>query len=178
MNETPLRIGIVGAGENTKLRHIPGLKAIKGVEIVSVCNRSLESGERVAKEFGISEVYKNWQELVRDKDIDAVVIGTWPYMHCPVTVAALEAGKHVMCEARMACNAKEAHRMLDAARICPNLSHRWCRRRLRCESIARYSGCLPKDLLARRWPLKFARAGYFSTQPPRCTGGRISITAA
>ena len=121
MNDTALRIGVVGAGENTKLKHIPGLKVIKGVEIVSVCNRSLESGERAAKEFGISEVYRNWQELVADKDIDAVVIGTWPYMHCPITVAALEAGKHVMCEARMACNAKEAHRMCDAARIRPQL---------------------------------------------------------
>ena len=118
---TLLRVGIVGAGENTKLRHIPGLKAINGVEIFSVCNRSLESGERVAKEFGIGEVYKNWQELVADKDIDAVVIGTWPYMHCPITVAALEAGKHVMCEARMACNAKEAHRMFDAAQKHPHL---------------------------------------------------------
>jgi predicted dehydrogenase len=122
MNEiAPLKVGIVGAGENTKIRHIPGLKAIKGVEIVSVCNRSLESGERVAKEFGISEVYKNWRELVSDKDIDAVVIGTWPYMHCPITVAALEAGKHVMCEARMACDAKEAHLMLAAARARPDL---------------------------------------------------------
>lgn len=122
MNENmPLRVGIVGAGENTKLRHIPGLLAIEGVEIVSVCNRSLESGERVAREFGIGEVFKNWQELVADKDIDAVVIGTWPYMHCPITVAALEAGKHVMCEARMAANAAEAHRMLDAARSRPHL---------------------------------------------------------
>jgi predicted dehydrogenase len=75
----------------------------------------------VAKEFGISEVYKNWQELVADKDIDAVVIGTWPYMHCPITVAALEAGKHVMCEARMACNAKDAHCMFEAARSRPQL---------------------------------------------------------
>jgi predicted dehydrogenase len=122
MDEPPvLRIGIVGAGENARLRHIPGLKAIEGVEIVSVCNRSLESSERVAKEFGIAEVFRNWQELVSDKDIDAVVIGTWPYMHCAITVAALEADKHVLCEARMASNAKEAHEMLKAARARPQL---------------------------------------------------------
>jgi predicted dehydrogenase len=118
---TPLKIGIVGAGENTKLRHIPGLKAIEGVEIVSVCNRSLESSTRAAKEFGIGDVFKNWRELVTDKDIDAVVIGTWPYMHCSAAVAALEAGKHVMCEARMASTAKEAHLMLAAARARPEL---------------------------------------------------------
>lgn len=103
------------------MRHIPGLKVIKDVEIISVCNRSIESGSKVAKEFGISEVYSNWQELIVDKDIDAVVIGTWPYMHCRVTVAALKAGKHVMCKARMACNAKEAHAMLDASRSRPQL---------------------------------------------------------
>src|SRR5512140_514574 len=118
---TKLRIGIVGAGQNTRLRHIPGLQAIKDVEIVSVCNRTVESGSRVAKEFGIGEVYDNWQELISDTDIDAVVIGTWPYMHCRVTVAALKAGKHVMCEARMACNAKEAHAMLNASQLRPQL---------------------------------------------------------
>ena len=50
-----------------------------------------------------------------DPDIDAIVIGTWPYLHCPITLAALEAGKHVLTEARMSMNAAEAHRMLAAA---------------------------------------------------------------
>ena len=53
--------------------------------------------------------------------LDAVVIGTWPYLHCPVTLAALAAGKHVFTEARMAMNAAEAHLMLEAARRNPHL---------------------------------------------------------
>src|SRR5262249_16823241 len=56
------------------------------------------------------------QDLVADPGIDAVVVGTWPYLHCPVTLAALEAGKHVLTEARMSLDAAEAHRMLAAAR--------------------------------------------------------------
>ncbi|MFH1605245.1 MAG: Gfo/Idh/MocA family oxidoreductase [Pseudomonadota bacterium] len=121
MSDQRVRIGIVGAGNNTRTRHIPGLKAIPGVEIVSVANRSRESGARVAAEFGIARVYDSWQELVRADDIDAVCIGTWPNMHCPVTVAALEAGKHVLCEARMAMNAAEAKTMLAASRKRPEL---------------------------------------------------------
>ena len=121
MTQDNIRVGIIGAGANTRDRHIPGLQAIEGVEIVAVCNRSQESGERVAQRFGIERACTNWQEIVHAADIDAVVIGTWPYMHRLVTVAALEADKHVMCEARMAMNAPEAHCMYDALRSRPHL---------------------------------------------------------
>lgn len=114
-NET-IQVGVIGAGANTTSRHIPGLQAIEGVEVVSLCNRSRESSERVAQQFGIPTIYENWQELVAAEDTNAIVIGTWPYMHCRVTLAALEANKHVMCEARMAMNAQEAHAMRAAAR--------------------------------------------------------------
>ncbi len=110
-----VRIGIVGAGDNTRVYHIPGFQAIDGVEIVSVCNRTRESSQRVADQFGIPKVYDHWPELVEADDIDAICIGTWPYLHCPVTLAALESNKHVLCEARMAMNADEAHRMLEAS---------------------------------------------------------------
>jgi predicted dehydrogenase len=116
-----IRVGFVGAGNNTRRHHIPKLRAQAGVELVSVANRTKESGERVAREFGIGKVFDDWRELVRDRDIDAVCIGTWPYMHCAITTAALEAGKHVLCEARMAMNAAEGRRMLEAARRVPHL---------------------------------------------------------
>jgi predicted dehydrogenase len=117
----PIKVGIVGAGNNTRVRHIPGLQAIDGVEIVSVCNRSRESSQRVADQFHIPKVYDDWRELVGAGDTDAIVIGTWPYMHCEMTCAALDAGKHVMCEARMAMNASEAHTMLNKSRQHSNL---------------------------------------------------------
>ncbi len=121
MSERRIRVGIVGAGTNTQLRHIPGLQALAGVEIVSVCNRSRASSQKVAQAFGISRVYDDWRELVAADDIDAVVIGTWPYLHCPITLAALAADKHVLCEARMAMNAREAHEMLAAAEAKPHV---------------------------------------------------------
>ncbi len=117
----PVRMGFVGAGANTRQMHIPGFQAIAGVELVGVANRSRASGERVAGEFGIARVFEDWEELVASPEIDAVCIGTWPYMHCPVTIAAHENGKHVLCEARMAMNADEAHRMLASAENHPHL---------------------------------------------------------
>src|SRR5438132_10596367 len=115
-----LRIGLIGAGANTRSRHIPGLKAIEDVEIVAVCNRRPGSTAAAAREFGIRKTFEHWQDLVADPDIDAVVIGTWPYLHCPITLAALEAGKHVLTEARLSMNADEAHRMLTAAQTHPD----------------------------------------------------------
>jgi len=121
MSSETVRVGIIGAGSNTRSRHIPGLQAIEGVEIVSVCNRTRASSQRAAKEFGIPKVYDNWKELIDAEDTNAIVIGTWPYLHCRTTLAALAADKHVMCEARMAMNASEAHAMRDAARARPHL---------------------------------------------------------
>lgn len=110
----PLRIGIVGAGANTRERHIPGLRACPGVEIAAVVNRSRASSERAARELGIPRVVADWRELVDSPGIDAICIGTWPYLHAEVTNAALAAGKHVLCEARMAMNAAEAEAMQAA----------------------------------------------------------------
>src|SRR5437868_3415306 len=118
---TKLRIGLIGAGSNTRARHIPGLRALPDVDIVAVCNRRPESTRAAAAEFGIPRTFDRWQDLVADPGIDAVVIGTWPYLHCPITLAALAAGKHVLTEARLAMNAAEAHRMWAAAKARPDL---------------------------------------------------------
>ena len=100
-NET-VRIGVVGAGDATRSGHIPKFRAIEGVEVVGVVNRSRQSSQRVADELGIPTVYENWRDLVADPDIDAVFIGTWPHMHRPVVLGALEHDKHVLTEARFA----------------------------------------------------------------------------
>lgn len=116
-----IRIGIVGLGANTRLRHIPGLLACDDVELHGVCNRSTKTTRRAAVEYRIPKDYDRWEDLVADPDLDAVVIGTWPYLHCPITLAALQAGKHVLTEARMAMNAAEAHQMYAASQAHPDL---------------------------------------------------------
>jgi predicted dehydrogenase len=121
MPNRPLRVGLIGAGANTRARHIPGLRALAEVTLVAVCNRRPESTAALAREHAIPRTYAHWEELVADPGVDAVVVGTWPYLHCPVTLAALERGKHVLTEARLSMNAAEAHRMLRASARHPDL---------------------------------------------------------
>jgi predicted dehydrogenase len=111
----PLRIGFIGAGGNTRSQHLPGFKKLEAVECVAVANRTRASSEKVAAEFGIPRVYENAHDLVADAGVDAICIGTWPYMHREYTIAALERGKHVLCEARMAMDLDEAEDMLASA---------------------------------------------------------------
>lgn len=116
-----LRIGLIGAGGNMRARHMPGFQAIEGVEVVAVCNRTEDSGHRFADSFGIGRVETDPEALFSDPTIDAVCIGTWPYKHREYVIRALESGKHVLTEARMAMNAAEAREMLEVSRAHPNL---------------------------------------------------------
>ena len=120
MNEQPIRIGLIGAGGNTRLHHIPGFQAIAGVKVVAVCNRSEGSARSVAEAFGIARALADPEAIFADETIDAVCIGTWPYRHREFSVRALEAGKHLLCEARMAMDASEARAMLAAAEARPD----------------------------------------------------------
>jgi predicted dehydrogenase len=119
---TELKIGIVGAGSIVKTRHLPALRKIADVEIVAVCNSTYESSEEFRKDF-LPEAtpYSNWAELVADPDIDVIWIGTPPYLHSTIAISALEAGKHVFTQARMAMNLAEAIEMESAARRNPHL---------------------------------------------------------
>lgn len=120
MADETVRIGIVGAGSNTRLRHIPGFKELEGVELVSVANRSRQSSQQVADEYEIPEVYDSWVDLIQAPNTNAICIGTWPYMHCTLVLAALKHDKHVLTEARMAMNTAESHIMLNASRKHPD----------------------------------------------------------
>lgn len=116
-----LRVGFIGAGNNTQLRHLPGFLQIPGVELAAVANRTDASSQRIADAFSIQKVATDWVEIVEDPSIDAICIGTWPYMHCEISCRALELGKHVLTEARMSMNTAEARKMLAAAEAHPNL---------------------------------------------------------
>jgi predicted dehydrogenase len=100
---------------------IPAFRRIPECQLVAVANTSLASSQRVATRFGIPRAYPHWKALLDDGDIDAVCIGTWPYMHHTLTLAALAKGKHVLCQARMANNAREAQEMLAASLRHPDL---------------------------------------------------------
>jgi len=117
-----LRVGIIGAGANTKLHHIPKLQAMDGVRVTHVVNRSPASSKLVQNEFNIPNISDSWEDLVASNDVDALCVGTWPYTHADMAIKTLEAGKHVLVEARMAMNASQAADMLMSARDHPELA--------------------------------------------------------
>ena len=103
-------------GKVAQGRHIPRLQNVPGVEITHAWSRTAATAEAAAKQFDIPHVVGRWEDIVETPDVDAVVIATPPVLHLPVTLAALESGKHVLCQARMARNLAEARMMLDASR--------------------------------------------------------------
>jgi len=126
MSNDTLRIGMIGGGSIVRQRHMPGLAKIDGVEVAVVCNKHPESSRQFAEEFNIPDTAYDWQEIVERDDLDIIWIGTTPYMHCEITVAALEAGKHVFCQSRMCMNLDEARQMVAAGEKFPDKVVRFC----------------------------------------------------
>jgi predicted dehydrogenase len=111
-----LRIGFIGTGF-TRLIQIPAFQMFPDeVEVVSVASGSLENAEKTARQFNIPHFTADWRETVARDDIDLISIVTPPYLHAEMTLAALEAGKHVLCEKPTAMNAAEALAMMEKAR--------------------------------------------------------------
>ncbi|HEV2840154.1 MAG TPA: Gfo/Idh/MocA family oxidoreductase [Chthoniobacterales bacterium] len=126
-NHHKLRVGIVGAGDIVRARHLPGLKKHSEVEIVAVSNSSYESAEKFCQENAPQATpMQNWADLLSLPDLDIVWIGTPPYMHSAITLSALEAGKHVFCQARMSMDLAEAEEMLAASKRYPELVTMLC----------------------------------------------------
>ena len=124
---TKLRIGFIGAGDIVRRRHLPGLKKHPEVEIVAVSNSTYESSLKFCDEnVPNATPMQNWADLLAIPEINAVWIGTPPYMHSAVTVSALEAGKHVFCQARMSMDLAEAEEMLSTSRRFPELVTMLC----------------------------------------------------
>jgi predicted dehydrogenase len=110
-----VRIGVIGAGGWTVSRLLPGFQKAANCEVTTVANRRRENAEKVAAQFNIPNVKDDWRQVIESDDIDAVLIGTPPNTHREMTLAALEAGKHVLCQTRIATTADEAREMKAAA---------------------------------------------------------------
>ena len=126
-NNHKLRIGIVGAGSIVRSRHLPALKKHPEVEIVAVSNSTYESSEKFCQEnLPHATPMRNWPEVIALPELEIIWIGTPPYLHSAVTISALEAGKHVFCQARMAMDLAEAEEMLAASKRYPELVTMLC----------------------------------------------------
>jgi predicted dehydrogenase len=108
-----MRVAFAGTGYINKIHARAAQNC--GAELVAVVNYKAESMEAFSKEFGIPRQYETVEALLNDGNVDALVIGTPNYLHAPQTIAALNAGVHVMVEKPMSMNAQEAEQMYEAA---------------------------------------------------------------
>ena len=115
--EKKFRIGIIGCGGIANSKHMPSLSKQPDVELVAFCDIVEERAQKALEQYGAegAKAYTDYKELLKDETIDIVHVCTPNREHSFITVDALEAGKHVMCEKPMAINGEEAQKMLDAA---------------------------------------------------------------
>lgn len=109
-----VKVGIIGAG-NISSFHIAGYKALENVELYAVCDINEQRAVNCAEAHGFQHVFTDYNEMLKLADLDAVSVCTWNSVHAPASIAALKAGKHVLCEKPMAMNAAEAREMEQAA---------------------------------------------------------------
>jgi predicted dehydrogenase len=110
-----LRVGIVGVGWGT-IVHAPAFQAVDGYEVVALCSRTPEKVAKAAESLGITDTSNDWESFVRRDDLDLISVTPPVTLHRDVAVAALEAGKHVLCEKPLALTASECEEMVAAAR--------------------------------------------------------------
>ena len=112
------RIGIIGCGGIANGKHLPSLSKLTNVELVAFCDIIQESAETAAAKYGIEGalVCEDYKEVLQDATIDIVHVLTPNISHAEISIAALEAGKHVMCEKPMAKTAEDARRMVETAK--------------------------------------------------------------
>ena len=118
MENGKVRVGIIGCGGIANGKHFPGLASVPEVEMVAFCDIIVDRAKAAAKKWGTEDAkfYENYKDLLADESIDVVHVCTPNISHSFITVDALEAGKHVMCEKPMAINSVEALKMVEAAK--------------------------------------------------------------
>lgn len=113
------RIGLVGCGAHAQIAYLPLFKKNQQSEIVAICDSDETKLDSLGQKYGIAHRYQDFQLMLANDAIDAVVIATPNYLHAPMAIAALESGKHVLCENPMAVDLKEAREVERAVRRAP-----------------------------------------------------------
>lgn len=116
MTRSTIKVGVVGCGVVSTAYYLPHLMKMEGVEITAVCDLYPERIEACQRLFGAKETYTDYDEMLRKADIDAVFILTGPGTHAAFTLAAIDAGKHVLLQKPMATNMEDARAIRSAVR--------------------------------------------------------------
>ena len=108
--------GLIGCGDIARKRVAPALRDLWNCELVAISRAQSSLAASFASEFGAKRWYPDWRDLLNDKEIQAVYVATPVHLHVEQTIAAAEAGKHVLCEKPMALTVAECDRMIHACR--------------------------------------------------------------
>lgn len=139
-----LKFGFIGCGGIANQKHFPALaKLAEKVEMAAFCDIAEERAVKAAEEYGTAGalVTTDYKEIIQRKDIDVIHVLTPNISHSFITVEALEAGKHVMCEKPMAISYEEAKKMLDASKRTGKKLTIGYQNRFRSDSLAAYDAC-------------------------------------
>lgn len=159
----PVRVGIVGVGAAAQLSHIPAYARLSSARLVAVCDSDIGKARRVARHFAIPLAVEDYRELIALDDIDAVDICTPNHLHAPVAIAALGAGKHVLCEKPFSTSVGEAEAIVRAGEEAQRLVMCAFNNRFRHDSqvLRRF---IEKGELGE---VRYARIGWMKRRPDR-----------
>lgn len=110
-----IRVGVVGSGGWADLLHLPSLKSHPRAEVAAICSRRREHAEAMAQKYDIPQVFTDYREMIDRGDLHALVVVTPDALHYPITMDALDAGLHVLCEKPLALDAGQAKAMYEKA---------------------------------------------------------------
>ena len=109
-----LQVGVIGSGFAGS-SHMEGYNNVEDADLIAICDVSEERAREAAEKYGIPNVFTDYEEMLKLDKLDAVSVCLPNFMHMPASVAALEAGKHVLCEKPLAANAEQAAKMVAAS---------------------------------------------------------------
>ncbi len=168
MSKTEVGIGIVGLGFVGEKAHLPAFRSIPGARLAAVADIDVERTRRAAEKFKLESVYSSHKDLLRDPNVDAVVVSVPTFLHREIALDAVRAGRHVLCEMPLAPTLREAQEMVDEAKrarviLMPSLNFRFTPNYLKAKELiekgsigtpaaAFYREFIAAEVLAQQWP--------------------------
>jgi predicted dehydrogenase len=110
-----VRIGVIGTSWWSDMMHLPTIQSHSKAELAAICGRNQRRAKDIASKFGVSNTFSDYRRMIQDNKLDAIVISTPDDLHYEMTMFALDAGLHVLCEKPLALNAQQAWKMYQKA---------------------------------------------------------------
>ena len=128
-----VRVGVIGTSWYTDFMHLPAIHSHPQAELAALCGRNQERNKEIAAKYGNPKTFSNYRTMIQEGDLDAIIISTPDDLHYDMTMHALEAGIHVLCEKPLALNAQQAWEMYQKAEKTGGkhmvyFTNRWTRR--------------------------------------------------